>query len=49
MFDLPITPIPRDLGKCDAFSRLHEEIVYIKSKIEQASNVLMAFDQTIEK
>jgi hypothetical protein len=46
--DLPKIPIPRDLGKCEAFYKLLEEIVSLKSKIEQASSVPMAFAQQLK-
>lgn len=41
--DLPKTPKPKDIGKCEACPKLHEEIVSLKSKMEQASIVSIAF------
>jgi hypothetical protein len=34
---------PKDIGKCEACLKLHEEIVSLKSKIEKFSSVLMSF------
>jgi len=42
-FDLPQISTFKDLGSCEVCPKLDEEIVSLKSKIEQASNAPTVF------